>query len=108
MRGIYGREMFETCTRWPRCCRPPRITPVLTHHFPIPEFQRGFETMGRGSRESHPRGAAQLSVGGGEERGARSVHITHRFRPSLDRLVWMEGRRAAESVIGASPDVELV
>jgi threonine 3-dehydrogenase len=21
---------------------------VITHHFPIPEFQRGFETMGSG------------------------------------------------------------
>jgi threonine 3-dehydrogenase len=21
IKGIYGREMFETCTRWPRCCR---------------------------------------------------------------------------------------
>ena len=24
------------------------ITPVITHHFPIQDFQRGFETMGSG------------------------------------------------------------
>ena len=24
------------------------ITPVITHHFPVQEFQKGFETMGSG------------------------------------------------------------
>jgi threonine 3-dehydrogenase len=25
-----------------------RIDPIITHHFPIQEFQKGFETMGSG------------------------------------------------------------
>ena len=49
MRGIYGREMFETWYKMAALLQAGLdITPVITHHFPIQEFQRGFETMGSG------------------------------------------------------------
>jgi threonine 3-dehydrogenase len=49
MRGIYGREMFETWYKMAAMLQSGLdITPVITHHFPIQEFQRGFETMGSG------------------------------------------------------------
>ncbi len=49
MRGIYGREMFETWYKMAALLQGGLdITPVITHHFPIQEFQRGFETMGSG------------------------------------------------------------
>ncbi len=49
MRGIYGREMFETWYKMTALLQTGLdITPVITHHFPILEFERGFETMGSG------------------------------------------------------------
>ncbi len=49
MRGIYGREMFETWYKMAALLQAGLdITPVITHHFPIQEFQKGFETMGSG------------------------------------------------------------
>jgi threonine 3-dehydrogenase len=49
MRGIYGREMFETWYKMAALLQTGLdITPVITHHFPVHEFQRGFETMGSG------------------------------------------------------------
>jgi threonine 3-dehydrogenase len=49
MRGIYGREMFETWYKMAALLQAGLdITPVITHRFPIQEFQRGFETMGSG------------------------------------------------------------
>jgi threonine 3-dehydrogenase len=49
MRGIYGREMFETWYKMAALLQGGLdITPVITHHFPIQEFQRGFEIMGSG------------------------------------------------------------
>ena len=49
MRGIYGCEMFETCYKMAAMLQSGLdITPVITHHFPVQEFQRGFETMGSG------------------------------------------------------------
>ncbi len=49
MRGIYGREMFETWYKMAALLQAGLdITPVITHHFPIQDFQRGFETMGSG------------------------------------------------------------
>jgi threonine 3-dehydrogenase len=49
MRGIYGREMFETWYKMAALLQGGLdISPVITHHFPIQEFQKGFETMGSG------------------------------------------------------------
>jgi threonine 3-dehydrogenase len=49
MRGIYGREMFETWYKMAALLQAGLdIGPVITHHFPIQEFQKGFETMGSG------------------------------------------------------------
>jgi threonine 3-dehydrogenase len=49
MRGIYGREMFETWYKMAALLQGGLdITPVITHHFPIQEFERGFQTMGSG------------------------------------------------------------
>src|SRR6187549_1686943 len=49
MRGIYGREMFETWYKMAALLQGGLdITPVITHHFPIQEFLQGFETMGSG------------------------------------------------------------
>jgi threonine 3-dehydrogenase len=49
MRGIYGREMFETWYKMAALLQGGLdITPVITHHFPVREFQRGFEIMGSG------------------------------------------------------------
>jgi len=49
MRGIYGREMFETWYKMAALLQGGLdITPVITHHFPIQEFEQGFRTMGSG------------------------------------------------------------
>ncbi|HUL82740.1 MAG TPA: L-threonine 3-dehydrogenase [Gammaproteobacteria bacterium] len=49
IRGIYGREMFETWYKMAAMLQSGLdITPVITHHFPVRDFQRGFETMGSG------------------------------------------------------------
>ena len=49
MRGIYGREMFETWYKMAAMLQSGLdITPVITHHFPVQDFQRGFEIMGSG------------------------------------------------------------
>jgi threonine 3-dehydrogenase len=46
LKGIYGREMFET---WYKMCAMLQsgldIKPVITHRFPFQEYQKGFETM---------------------------------------------------------------
>ena len=49
LRGIYGREMFETLYKMAALLQGGLdITPVITHHFPVSEFERGFSTMGSG------------------------------------------------------------
>jgi threonine 3-dehydrogenase len=49
MRGIYGREMFETWYKMAAMLQSGLdIGPVITHHFPVQDFQRGFEIMGSG------------------------------------------------------------
>jgi threonine 3-dehydrogenase len=49
LKGIYGREMFETWYKMSSMLQSGlRIDPIITHHFPIQEFQQGFETMGSG------------------------------------------------------------
>ena len=49
IKGIYGREIFET---WYKMCAMIQsgldIKPVITHRFPAPEFQEAFEIMNQG------------------------------------------------------------
>lgn len=49
IKGIYGREMFETWYKMASLIQSGLdISPIITHRFPIDEFQQGFETMGSG------------------------------------------------------------
>jgi threonine 3-dehydrogenase len=49
LKGIYGREMFETWYKMVSMLQSGLdITPVLTHHFPIDDFQQGFDVMRSG------------------------------------------------------------
>jgi len=49
LKGIYGREMFETWYKMAAMIQGGLdITPILTHHFPIDDFRKGFEVMGSG------------------------------------------------------------
>ena len=49
IKGIYGREMFET---WYKMCAMLQsglnIKPIFTHRFPVERFQEGFEIMRSG------------------------------------------------------------
>ncbi len=46
MKGIYGREMFETWYKMIAMLQSGLdLTPILTHHFKVADFQRGFEIM---------------------------------------------------------------
>ncbi len=46
LKGIYGREMFET---WYKMCALLQsgldIKPVITHRFPVKDYEKGFEAM---------------------------------------------------------------
>ncbi len=49
MKGIYGREMFETWYKMTSMVQSGLdITPVITHHFHYTEFQKGFDLMRSG------------------------------------------------------------
>ena len=49
IKGIYGREMFETWYKMSALLQSGlNINPIITHHFPIQEYIEGFETMGSG------------------------------------------------------------
>jgi threonine 3-dehydrogenase len=49
MKGIYGREMFETWYKMVAMLESGLdITPVLTHRFPIEKYQEAFDTMRSG------------------------------------------------------------
>lgn len=49
LKGVYGREMFETWYKMAAMIQGGLdITPILTHHFPIDDFRKGFEVMGSG------------------------------------------------------------
>jgi threonine 3-dehydrogenase len=49
MKGVYGREMFETWYKMISMLQSGlNINPIITHQFPIEDFQTGFETMGSG------------------------------------------------------------
>lgn len=49
LKGIYGREMYETWYKMSAMIQSGLdISPVITHRFPIEEFQKGFEAMNSG------------------------------------------------------------
>ena len=49
LKGIYGREMFETWYKMASLLQSGlNIDPIVTHHFPVQDFKEGFETMGSG------------------------------------------------------------
>ena len=49
LKGIYGREMYETWYKMTVMIQGGLdITPMITHHFPYPEFEKGFEVMRSG------------------------------------------------------------
>jgi len=49
IKGIYGREMFETWYKMASLIQSGLdISPIITHHFPINEFQKGFDAMESG------------------------------------------------------------
>lgn len=46
IKGIYGRQMFETWYKMVAMLQSGLdISPVLTHNFPVNEYKQGFETM---------------------------------------------------------------
>ena len=49
IKGIYGREMWETWYKMEQMIVSGLdLTPVITHHFPIDDFQKGFDVMESG------------------------------------------------------------
>jgi threonine 3-dehydrogenase len=49
LKGIYGREMFETWYKMSALLQSGlSLDPIITHHFPIQDYIQGFETMGSG------------------------------------------------------------
>jgi threonine 3-dehydrogenase len=49
MKGVYGREMFETWYKMSSMLQSGLdISPVITHRLAVDEFQQGFETMASG------------------------------------------------------------
>ncbi|MDA0234308.1 MAG: L-threonine 3-dehydrogenase [Proteobacteria bacterium] len=46
IKGIYGREMFETWYKMVAMLQSGLdLSPIITHHYPVEEFKTGFETM---------------------------------------------------------------
>jgi threonine 3-dehydrogenase len=49
MKGVYGREMFETWYKMAAMLQSGLdISPVITHRLPVAQFRDGFEIMGSG------------------------------------------------------------
>ncbi|WP_404401203.1 L-threonine 3-dehydrogenase [Idiomarina seosinensis] len=49
IKGIYGREMFETWYKMASLLQSGLdISPILTHQLPVDEYEKGFETMTSG------------------------------------------------------------
>lgn len=49
IKGIYGREMYETWYKMVAMLQSGLdISPIITHHFPISQFQDGFDAMASG------------------------------------------------------------
>ncbi|CAM4419349.1 MAG: L-threonine 3-dehydrogenase [Legionellaceae bacterium] len=50
LKGIYGREMFETWYKMASMLQSGlNILPIITHHFDVDDFQRGFDIMRSGN-----------------------------------------------------------
>ena len=50
VKGIYGREIYETWYKMTQMLRSGLdISPVLTHKLPIDDFQEGFDIMESGN-----------------------------------------------------------
>jgi len=50
IKGIYGREMYETWYKMTAMIQSGLdITPVITHHFPYSQFKDGIELMKSGN-----------------------------------------------------------
>jgi threonine 3-dehydrogenase len=50
IKGIYGREMSETCYKMTAIIQSGLdISPVITHRFPYTEFKEGIELMKSGN-----------------------------------------------------------
>jgi threonine 3-dehydrogenase len=46
IKGVYGREMFETWYKMVAMLQSGlNLTPILTHQFPVAEFEKGFAAM---------------------------------------------------------------
>lgn len=49
IKGIYGREMFETWYKMASLLQSGLdLSPILTHHMPVADFEKGFEIMTSG------------------------------------------------------------
>ena len=49
LKGIYGREMFETWYKMSSLIQGGLdLSPIITHHYSVDDFQKGFDTMGSG------------------------------------------------------------
>ena len=49
IKGIYGREMYETWYKMTSMIQTGLdISPIITHRFPYTEFEKGFEVMRSG------------------------------------------------------------
>ncbi|MBN8431083.1 L-threonine 3-dehydrogenase [Microbulbifer salipaludis] len=49
LKGIYGREMFETWYKMASLIQSGLdLSPIITHQFSVDDFQTGFDTMGSG------------------------------------------------------------
>ncbi len=50
LKGIYGREMFETWYKMTTMIQSGLdLSPIITHHFPYESFEEGFEIMASGN-----------------------------------------------------------
>jgi threonine 3-dehydrogenase len=49
LKGVYGREMFETWYKMASMLKSGLdVSPILTHRYPVDQFQQGFDTMRSG------------------------------------------------------------
>jgi len=49
LKGIYGREMFETWYKMASLLQSGlSLQPIITHHFPVEDYAQAFSTMGSG------------------------------------------------------------
>jgi threonine 3-dehydrogenase len=49
LKGIYGREMFETWYKMASLIQSGlNVAPVITHHFPVADYQQAFDVMRQG------------------------------------------------------------